>query len=305
MKIILTGSTGFLGASLAKRLCNSEVEIIAPVRHKLSSSEKPIQYMYFKELFEVVHCEGIFDKVDVFIHTAALAHSTGISDEVYNKVNNDLTVALALAAAKSKVKRFIFISSIGVNGSNSSVPFTHQDEPNPKEAYAISKYNAEVKLREIASETGLEVVIIRPPLIYGKGAPGNFGALKKVAEKNLPLPLGAFHNKKSFVAVDNLIDLIITCIKHPKAANQTFLVSDDEDVSTSKLLKKLTTAAGKKPMLVPVPLWVITFVALLFGKREQVNKLACPLRVDIEHTKNTLNWKPLITLDEGLRRCFK
>lgn len=305
MKIILTGSTGFLGASLVKQLCNSEVEIIAPVRHELCSSEKSIKYKYFKDLYEVALCEGVFDKVDVFIHTAALAHSTGISDEAFEKVNNDLTVALAQAAAKSKVKRFIFISSIGVNGNNNSEPFTHKDEPNPEGAYAISKNNAEIKLREIASETGLEVVIIRPPLVYGKRAPGNFGALKRIAEKNLPLPLGAFHNKKSFVAVDNLIDLIITCIKHPKAANQTFLVSDDEDISTSKLLKKLTTATGKKPMLVSVPLWVVFLVASFLGKREQVNKLACSLRVDIEHTKNTLNWKPLITLDEGIRRCFK
>ena len=151
----------------------------------------------------------------------------------------------------------------------------------------------------------MEVVIIRPPLVYGKDAPGNFGTLLKVAKKNLPLPLGSICNNRSFVALDNLVDLIITCIDHPNAANQTFLVSDDEEISTSNLLKKLILSAGKKPWLVPVPVSLLKLAASIIGNKAAFERFSSSLTVDIEHTKKTLNWKPPITLDEGIRRCFR
>lgn len=305
MKVFLTGSTGFLGRNLIESLGRCNIKTIAPVRKKNVSSTRTINYITFEDLFDVAQNEAIFDDVDVFIHSAALAHSKGLTEQAYRQVNYKLSITLAEAAAKYGVKRFIFISSIGVNGVSNSEPFQNNDIPNPTEDYTISKYEAEVGLKKIAKDTGMEIVIIRPPLIYGKNAPGNFGTLLSIAEKNLPLPLGAINNQRSFVAIDNLVDLIVTCIDHPDAANQTFLVSDDENISTSNLLRKLTLAAGKKPRLLAVPVSFLKFSASIFGKKAAVERFSSSLTVDIEHTKKTLNWNPPITLDEGIRRCFK
>ncbi len=305
MKVLLTGGTGFLGTNLVKSLEQHCIITTAPVRSKVLTSNSFVHYPLFNDISKIAQDESIFKGVDAVIHTAALAHSKNISEESYEKINYKLTITLAKAASRFNVERFIFISSIGVHGTSNNTPFKVTDRTNPIENYALSKYKAEVDLKKIAEDTGMEVVIIRPPLVYGKGAPGNFGTLLKVAEKNLPLPLGAINNQRSFVAIDNLIDLIVTCIDHPNAANQTFLVSDDEDISTSNILKKLTLAAGKKPWLLPVPTSFLKLVASMVGKKAAVVRFSSSLTVDIEHTKNTLNWKPPITLDEGIRRCFK
>ena len=172
-------------------------------------------------------------------------------------------------------------------------------------AFAKGRPKPEIALKKIVKNTDMELVIIRPPLVYGKNAPGNFGKLLNVAQRNLPLPLGAINNQRSFVAIDNLVDLIVTCIDHPNAVNHTFLVSDGEDISTSNLLKKLTLAAGKKPWLIPIPLSFLKLIASIVGKKDTVERFSSSLIVDIEHTKSTLNWKPPITLEEGIRRCFK
>ncbi|MCG9771224.1 NAD-dependent epimerase/dehydratase family protein [Pseudoalteromonas piscicida] len=305
MKVLLTGGTGFLGGNLVKKLEQHCITVTAPVRKAICSSNDFVDYPIFNDIFEIAQDESMFKGVDVLVHTAAIAHSKSLTEESYQKINRNLTIALAKAASKFKLKRFIFISSIGVNGTSNEVPFKVVDKSNPTESYAVSKYEAEIGLRKIAEETEMEVVIIRPPLVYGKGAPGNFGTLLKVAEKNLPLPLGAINNRRSFVAIDNLVDFIVTCIDHPNAANQTFLVSDDEEISTSNLLKKLTLAAGKKPWLIPVPVSFLKFLASIIGKKAAVERFSSSLTVDIEHTKNTLNWKPPITMDEGIHRCFK
>lgn len=303
-KVLITGGTGFLGTQLLKVIDNN-LKVVTLVRNT-PIDENSVLVGNFTSTTD-------FSKalmgVDIVIHSAAKAHVraeqlTKPLDE-FREVNTHATLQLAKQAFLSGVKRFIFVSSIGVNGVSNLVSFKHSDRPEPTEEYAISKYEAEIGLKKIAEETGMEVVIIRPPLVYGKGAPGNFGTLLKVAEKNLPLPLGAISNQRSFVAVDNLIDLIVTCIEHPNAANQTFLVSDDEVISTSNLLRKLTLAAGKKPWLLPMPVSLLKFVASIFGKKAVVERFSSSLTVDIEHTKNTLNWKPPITLDEGIRRCFK
>lgn len=305
MKVLLTGGTGFLGVNLVKKLEQHCITTTAPVRKAICSSNSFVDYPIFNDIFEIAQDESMFKEVDAIIHTAALAHSKNISEESYEQINHKLTITLAKAASKLNVKRFIFISSIGVHGTSNNAPFKVNDRTNPVENYALSKYEAEIGLKKIAEDTGMEVVIIRPPLVYGKNAPGNFGTLLKVAEKNLPLPLGAINNQRSFVAIDNLVDLIVTCIDHPNAANQTFLVSDDEEISTSNLLKKLTLAAGKKPCLLPVPVTFLKLVASVFGKKAAIEKFSSSLTIDIEHTKKTLNWKPPITLDEGIRRCFK
>nr|WP_217704624.1 SDR family oxidoreductase [Pseudoalteromonas sp. McH1-7] len=304
---MLTGATGFVGSNLFKCLNNYKVSVIT--RNSLEVLDGAFRKFEFPDFSDDNDFTRCFYDIDCVIHLAAKAHVREAQSEFaldeFRKLNVLATLKLAEQAAAKGVERFIFVSSIGVNGVSNTLPFSHLDEANPTENYAISKYEAEVGLRKIAKDTGMDVVIIRPPLVYGKNAPGNFGALLKLAEKNLPLPLGAVNNQRSFVAVDNLVNLIITCIEHPNAANQVFLVSDDETISTSNILIKLTLASGKKPWLIPVPVSILKLVASFFGKKAIVERLSNSLTVDIEHTKKTLSWKPPITLDEGIRRCFK
>lgn len=306
--ILVTGATGFIGKYLFKNL-NKRYNVSLLSRTPTKGFSEAYAKFNVGEFSQNTDFTPSLVKVDCVIHLAAKAHiqeknSIAALDE-FRKSNVLVTLKLAEQAAEKGVKRFIFISSIGVNGVSNTTPFKYNDTPSPTENYAVSKNEAEIGLKKIAEATGMEVVIIRPPLVYGKGAPGNFGTLLKVAQKNLPLPLGAINNQRSFVAIDNLVDLIITCIEHPNAVNQTFLVSDDEEISTSNLLRKLTLAAGKKPWLIPVPVPFLKFIASIVGKKTTVEKFSSSLTVDIEHTKNTLNWKPPITLEEGIRRCFK
>jgi nucleoside-diphosphate-sugar epimerase len=243
----------------------------------------------------------------VVIHVAAVAHMLSSDNEVlalYESVNFEGTRNLALQAAKAGVKRFVFLSSIGVNGNTSSVPFRYTDGVNPQEPYAASKWHAEESLKEVCSSEGMEFVILRPPLVYGPNAPGNFGSLTGWIERGLPLPLGAVHNKRSLVALDNLGDLIITCIDHPGAANQTFLVSDGEDLSTTQLLQGVSEAMGKPSRLIPVPAGLLQVGANLLGKKAVAHRLLGSLQVDISHTRKCLNWTPPLTVKQGLQRCF-
>jgi nucleoside-diphosphate-sugar epimerase len=245
----------------------------------------------------------------VVIHTAARAHI--VKHEVssplaeYRRVNVEGTLSLARQAAKARVKRFIFISSIGVNGNTNKRPFTADDEPGPAEPNAQSKLEAEFGLQEIAKKTGMEVTLIRPPLVYGRNAPGNFGSLVKWVSKGIPLPLGAIHNKRSLVGLDNLIDLIIICIDHPAAANQVFLAGDGEDLSTSELLQRVGKAIGRPARLLPVPAGWLQLGATILGKRATAQRLLGSLQVDISKTREVLGWEPPISVDEGLTRCFR
>jgi len=246
--------------------------------------------------------------VNTVIHTAARAHV--MKDEVpdplaeYRKVNVAGTLNLARQAAQAGVKRFIFISSIGVNGNINICPFTEHDEPSPAEPYAQSKWEAEQGLWDIQRETGMELVIIRPPLVYGANAPGNFGSLVCWIEKGVPLPLGAIHNKRSLVALDNLVDLIVTCIDHPAAANQVFLAGDGQDVSTTELLRGVGRTMGKPARLIPVPAGMLMFGAGFLGKKAVAQRLLGSLQVDISKARSLLGWEPPLSVEEGLRRCF-
>ncbi len=303
--ILITGSTGFVGRAVLGMLMHTEARVIAPVR-KVDTDNflRQFSQIEISDLSEIGVNQFQLYKPDVVIHIAAKAHVAGVSLVELQQVNTDATLNLARAAAAAGVKRFVFLSSIGVNGISNVKPFNVEDLLAPVEDYAISKLQAEIGLKQLALDTGLEVVIIRPPLVYGENAPGNFGKLAKLAQKNLPLPLGAIHNKRSLVALDNLVDLIITCIDHPKAANQTFLVSDDQDVSTTELLEMMARAAGKKPRLLPVPVSWLRLAGKLTGKLAVIDRLCGNLQVDISHTKETLGWKPPITVEEGIRRCF-
>lgn len=303
-KLLVTGATGFIGKALLANVVNRKFKVVAPARKPLSTLPDSVKMPLLEELNNLPRDCDWFDGCDTVVHIAAKAHVNNLSFEEYIQINSVCTLNLAALASNAGVKRFIFLSSIGVNGISNTRPFDVDDKPAPVEDYAVSKLEAEVGLKQIAVNTGMEVVIIRPPLVYGANAPGNFGKLANLAQKNLPLPLGAIYNKRSMVALDNLVDLIVTCIDHPKAANQTFLVSDDQDVSTTELLQLMTRAAGKKPWLIPVPMSWLKLAGKLTGKQAVIDRLCGNLQVDISHTKETLGWKPPITLEEGIARCF-
>lgn len=302
--IAVTGYSGFIGKLLLTQLSNHECLLIG---RKQPDSD----YCFFEldiASTDEVHLVESLGRVVTLIHLAGRAHilkNTTNSLKDFRTINTEGTLNLASQAAEAGVKRFIFLSSIGVNGISNTSPFFIDDSPAPIEDYAVSKLEAEIGLKKIAAETGMEVVIIRPPLVYGPNAPGNFGKLAKLACKNLPLPFGAIHNKRSLVAVDNLVDLIVTCIDHPHAANQTFLVSDDHDVSTTELLNAMTLASGKKTRLLPVPVSLLTLVAKLTGKQAVIDRLCGSLQVDISHTKEVLGWKPPVSFEDGINKCFR
>ena len=310
MNILLTGATGFLGNRLATTLhSNPDVDLSVAVRRHV--------VMPASQIVEVLGLDSNTDwstslvNKKVVIHAAARAHV--MKDEKadplveYRRVNVDGTLKLARQAAVAGVQRFIFISSIKVNGEQTLLgqPFTADDVPAPEDAYGISKWEAEQGLQQLASETGMEVVIIRPPLVYGPGVKGNFSSMMKLVAKGIPLPLGSIDNQRSLVALDNLVDMIITCIDHPAAANQVFLAADGHDLSTTELLRSVARAMGKPSRLIPVPSSLLMLGATLIGRKAMAQRLLGSLQVDISKARDLLGWEPPITVEEGLMRCFE
>lgn len=304
-EILLTGASGFVGSALVGALAPEHLSVLG--RRKVNGQ--------FKAFFEAdiagnTDYSAALKGIDVIIHSAARVHvmDEKSSDPLaeFREVNTAGTLNLAQQAADSGVNRFIFISSIKVNGEKTfpGKPFQYDDKPMPEDAYGISKAEAETGLRQIALKTGMEVVIIRPPLVYGPGVKANFAAMMSLAKKNLPLPLGAINNKRSLVAIDNLTSLVVTCVTHPKAANQTFLVSDDNDLSTTELVETMFGAIGKKAIFIPVPVKVLHFAARLLGKGSVIDRLYGNLEVNIEFTKNALGWSPVVSVHEAIKKCF-
>ena len=307
MLLLITGSTGFIGSSLTQHLHQKGYSIIAAIRQISDAFSPGIKQVAVTDLLPSTNWTSAINKVDTIIHLAARAHI--LKDQAtdplatFRETNTYATLNLAQQAANAGVRRFIFISSIGVNGNQTHAkPFTADDLPTPAEPYATSKHEAEIGLRQIATETGMEVVIIRPPLVYGANAKGTFGQLIKTVARGIPLPLGNIHNQRSLVALPNLIDLITTCIDHPAATNQTFLVSDGEDLSTTELLQRLSHALGKPARLLPIPQsWLETALTLV-GKRAIAQRLCGNLQVDISKTRDLLGWTPPVSVDEALRQ---
>ena len=310
MRILLTGATGFIGQALLNELLGKEHEVIA-VKRKLATGRAGGDSDFLvADISANNDWLPALQGVEAVIHAAARAHvmNDTVTDPLaeFRKVNVEGTLNLARQAAAAGVKRFIFISSIKVNGEATSPgkPFLVSDVPAPEDAYGLSKLEAERGLLQIAAETGLEVVIIRPPLVYGPGVKGNFASMTRLVEKGLPLPLGAIHNRRSLVGIDNLVALIIRCIDHPAATNQIFLAGDAEDLSTTQLLRGVARAMGRPSRLIAVPAGLLKGGAMLLGKRTLAQRLLGSLQVDIAHTCELLDWKPPFTVDEGLRRCF-
>ncbi len=287
MKLLITGASGFIGSRLCETLRQQGHTVVAAPR----TGDAP--------LFGV----------DAVVHLAArvhVMHDTAADPlALFRAVNVDATLELAHQGAACGVKRFVFISSVKVNGevTQPGRPFTEADAPNPQDAYGLSKFEAEQGLRALAKTTGLEVVIIRPPLVYGPGVKANFDALMRAVQRGWPLPLGAVHNQRSLVALDNLVDFIGVCSVHPKAANQTFLVSDGHDISTTELVRGLARAEGVSPRLLPLPVWTLEALAAMLGKRKAVQRLCGNLQVDISKARDQLGWVPPLSVEEGLKRA--
>jgi nucleoside-diphosphate-sugar epimerase len=307
MKMLITGINGWVASALAAR-CRAlghvvrgsarqsgdpEVQSVGPINALTDWSEA------------LVGCEAV-------LHVAARVHvmQETATDPLatFREVNVQGTLQLAQQAAAAGVRRFVFVSSIKVNGETTSPgrPFRHDDAPNPQDAYGISKREAEDGLRTLARRGGMEIVIVRPPLVYGPGVKANFAILMRAVRRGLPLPLAlATHNRRSLVSLDNLIDLLITCTHHPAAAGQTFLVSDGEDLSTANLLHRLGCALGQPARLFPVPLRFIEGLGRAVGQQAMVDRLLGNLQVDLTHTTGILGWRPPLSVDEGLARATR
>lgn len=308
--ILLTGASGFVGRALIKKICTlNTIHIICASRTTMELRGDNASFFQCAEAINTQDWRSALEGVDVVLHLAARVHvmQDAAPDPLaeFRRVNVDGTLNLARQASAAGVRRFVFISSVKVNGESTQLgfPFAADDAPAPLDAYAVSKMEAEQGLREVALQTGMEVVIIRPPLVYGPGVKANFAAMMRWLRRGVPLPLGDIHNQRSLVSVDNLVDLIVTCLTHPAAANQTFLVSDGEDVSTTELLRRMGHAIGRPARLVPMSTSFLMLAATVLGKRNVAQRLCGSLKVDIEKTRRLLNWTPPLSLDQGLRKA--
>ncbi len=309
--ILVTGATGFVGRALVNQLLSNGPSggVVAAVRSSNPGLHKDVRAVQVGDLLPDTNWNSALKRVDAVMHCAARVHVMQESAqnplEAFRHVNVAATLNLARQAAAAGVKRFVFVSSIGVNGAETfSAPFVADGVPSPHSPYAVSKHEAELGLQALAHETGLEVVIVRPPLVYGLDAPGNFGSLVRWLKRGVPLPLGAVQsNRRSLVSLDNLVDFLSLCVLHPAAANQTFLVSDGEDVSTTSLLRGIGSAMGKPATLLPVPAGLLKLGAVALGKTGLAQQLLGSLQVDISKNRQLLGWQPPVSLDEGLRRA--
>lgn len=305
MKVLVTGAAGFVGSALVDRMIRENTcEIRAVLRRQPAASPGTIDRV-IADIDSVTDWTRPLADVNVVVHLAARAHvmrdTAADPLEQYRRVNVDGTLNLARQAAAHHVSRFVYVSSVKVHGE--SGVYRETDEPSPKDAYGVSKHEAEIGLRQIASDTGMKVVIIRPPLVYGPGARANFGQLVRAVAAGLPLPLGAVRNRRSLVGLDNLVDFILVCLAHPAAANETFLVSDGEDLSTPDLVRRLAHAMGRRHRLFPVPPSLLMMAATLVGKREVAGRLLGSLCVDSSKARHHLAWSPPVSVDEGLKRA--
>ncbi|EKE00518.1 MAG: NAD-dependent epimerase/dehydratase [uncultured bacterium] len=314
--MLITGVSGFIGQALSRSLLNTNYGIKGIIRPKKYSLPRFLNNN--QDFFTIDPSKsdlGLTDaisNVDTVIHLAARVHITHetASDPLlaFCEVNLELTKKLMECAIKARIRRFIFISTLNLYVDGSCYDdkiFNEKDEVNPQTPYAISKHEAEQYLSDIAKKTDVEVVIIRPPLVYGPRVKANFLSLLKLTKTGLPLPVGLLHSKRSMISVNNLVDFIICCIEHPSAANETFLISDDCDISTKELFSKLIKLFGKRPMLLPIPPKLLHTLGCLLGKKEIVDRLCAPLQVDIAKAKTLLNWKPIQTLDDGLKETVE
>ncbi|MBD8617112.1 SDR family oxidoreductase [Pseudomonas putida] len=305
--VLITGASGFVGAAVAARLVQLGCPTTrAAVRRAYTQLPPGVEGCVVTTLAADTDWTSALAGIDSVVHAAARVHvmRESATDPLaaFRRVNVEGTLNLARQAAQAGVRRFVFISSIKVNGevTEPGRPFRADDEPAPQDDYGVSKLEAEVGLRALAEATGMEVVIIRPVLVYGPGVRANFQALLRLVNNGVPLPFGKTANRRSLVALDNLADLVCTCLEHPAAANQTFLVSDGEAVSTAGLVRAMATALGKKPRLLDVPLPWMSRVAQALGQGAVTQRLFDSLEVDIDKNRQLLGWQPSTRMADAL-----
>ncbi|MDI4509029.1 NAD-dependent epimerase/dehydratase family protein [Moraxella osloensis] len=288
MKILVTGATGFVGRYFVNDLSKTD-EVIACVRKKSSFLPSSVQQIVSNNFFDI----AIPKDTDVIVHLAGIAHNKNNSVDEFKKINVDGTLELARKALEANIKRFIFISSIGVNGNSThGKAFTEQDIPNPTNDYTKSKYEAEKALAKLFENTNIDLVIIRPPLIYAHDAPGNFSKLLMLIKLGQFLPFGCTHNQRSFIAIENLVSFITACIYHDTKINETFLIADDEVISTKQLIQCLSSGMGKSMILLPVPTKLLSTLADVTGKVGMFEQLYGNLQIDNRKAKKFFNWHP-------------
>lgn len=306
---MVTGAGGFIGTRLVAELISRGVPVTAAVRRPASFPQS-VRVAQVGEIGSQTDWRVALDDCDAVVHLAARVHmmeDAGANPvDAYREVNVAGTLALARQAESVGVRRFVFISSIKVNGEASPAGrgFTEDDAPAPVDPYGISKAEAEQALFALAEQSPMEIVAIRPPLVYGPGVKANFLSMTRWLSRGVPLPLGALNrNRRTLVAVDNLIDLIITCTTHPAAANQVFLAGDGEDLSTVELLQRTARALNKRARLVPIPVTWLGAAAALLGRKNVAHRLTNSMQVDISKARRLLNWRPPVSVDDGLRRA--
>jgi len=310
MSVAITGGSGFVGSKLIAELNKLEAKGIALTRQKLSLPKR-FKNIIIPDISSTTDYGDCLKNVECIVHAAARVHvlRDDSADPLteFREVNTFGTLNLARQAVAAGVKRFIFVSSVKVNGECTvgNQYFSADDTPQPQDPYGVSKLEAENGLTKIAEETGLEVVIIRPTLVYGPGVKANFESMMKWLVRGIPLPLGAVNNARSLVALDNLVSLMLVCIDHPRAQGEIFMVSDDDDLSTTKLLRLLAQALNAPKRLVPVSGKLIEFAASLIGRKDLGIKLCSSLRVDISKTKSLLKWSPPLSVNDALQQTAK
>ena len=316
MRVFVTGATGFVGKALIDLLLTEKHDVIAGVRKlstKLPLNVNQVEMgdladFVFKKDVKTEFCLGeALSSCDVFVHLAGRAHK-GNEDlnngqSLFEVVNAKATFELAKLASKHNIRRFVFLSSIGVNGNQTEqTAFSEESRPNPQEPYAVSKWQAEQLLINSSFANRMEWVIIRPPLVYGPDAPGNFATLMNWSKKGMPLPFGAVHNQRSLIALDNLTDFISMCLDAPAAANQTFVIADDESVSLTTLLKEVAVSQGTSAKLISIPVWLMSTAAKLLGKPSLAIRLFADLKIDNNKAHHLLGWEPVTTMAQQLKK---
>ena len=311
MNIVVTGASGFIGGHLCDALSNTQHTVTMVSRSPRSDAEQHSRHLVLADLEHQVDYDELLKDCEVVVHLAGRVHNLhdqgGDSKSAYTSANTTATLELARAAATRGVKRFIFMSSVKVNGESTKndEPFTPGSVPHPTDEYGKSKLDAELGLFEISKSSDLEVVIIRPPLVYGPGVRANFLELMKLVHRRVPLPLGTVENKRSLVGIDNLVSLIMTCLDHPAAPGQVFFVSDNLDLSTPDLIRHIARAQGLRPRLLPFPPAFLRLGAKLLHREHLYMRLCGSLQVDISSAMKLLGWKPVAIPESMLAKTME
>jgi len=309
--VLITGAGGFIGRALCAKILVEGRQVRGTFRSEsnVSRLSDGVEGVSIRSIDSDTKWDDALAGIDTVVHLAARVHvmDDSSSDPLteYRKVNVEGTKCLAVASANAGVKRFIFISSIKVNGEGKDVAYTEDDEVSPQDYYGVTKWEAEQELHKISDKTDLETVILRPPLVYGPGVKANFLRLVNLVKFRIPLPLGCIKNRRSLIYIANLVDAIITCMTNPNAAGKTYLVSDGEDVSTPELIRRIGAAFRRRALLLPVPVRIMRLAGRITGKYDEVERLVGSLTVDISKIRKELEWKPPYTMEHGLRETAK